>query len=136
MYKPLAWFVTFLYVHIAWVFFRSHSLTDSMTILNSMFNLNSMTNMTIQDVPVDMLAMLGIQADKLSTFLPVGLAGYSVQFAAIACAFVIISFKNAIEIVVTDKQSTLKVTWVALISSLALYMTLHTTSSVFLYFNF
>lgn len=136
MYKPLAWFVTFLYVHIAWVFFRSHSLTDAMTILTSMFNLNSMTNMTIQDVPVDMLAMLGIQADKLSTFLPVGLAGYSVQFAAIACAFVIISFKNAIEIVVTDKQSTLKVTWVAFISSLALYMTLHTTSSVFLYFNF
>lgn len=136
MYKPLAWFVTFLYVHIAWVFFRSHSLTDAMTILTSMFNLNSMTNMTIQDVPVDILAMLGIQADKLSTFLPVGLAGYSVQFAAIACAFVIISFKNAIEIVVTDKQSTLKVTWVALISSLALYMTLHTTSSVFLYFNF
>ncbi|RKQ38344.1 MBOAT family protein [Enterobacter sp. R1(2018)] len=136
LYKPLAWFVTFFYVHIAWVFFRAHSLTDAMTILGSMFNVKSMTSMTILDVPMNNLSMLGTQIDKMENILPAGIAGYSIQFAAISCAFAVISFKNAFEIVVTEKQSHLKVAGIALISSLALYMTLHTTSAVFLYFNF
>jgi D-alanyl-lipoteichoic acid acyltransferase DltB (MBOAT superfamily) len=136
MYRPLAWFVTFFYVHIAWVFFRSHSMTDAMTILVAMFNFNSASFVNISSIQLDTLVMLGVNADKMASILPVGFAGYSVQFAAIACAFIVISFKNAIEIVVTEKQGAMKVTWIAFISALALYMTLHTTSAVFLYFNF
>lgn len=136
MYKPLAWLVTFLYVHIAWIFFRAHSMKDAIGIIESMFSFNSMIKFTILDAPIENLSMLGVQIDNLIRVLPAGIAGYSVQFAAIACAFVVISFRNAFEIVVTEKQSTLKVTWIALMTALALYMTLHTTSAVFLYFNF
>lgn len=136
MYKPLAWLVTFLYVHIAWIFFRAHSMKDAMGIIESMFSFNSMVKFTILDAPIENLSMLGVQIDNLMRVLPAGISAYSVQFAAIACALVVISFRNAFEIVVTEKQSTLKVTGIALMTALALYMTLHTTSAVFLYFNF
>lgn len=136
MYKPMAWLVTFLYVHIAWVFFRAHSLSDAMNVIGSMFNFSSMTKFTLLDAPIENLSMIGIWADRFSELMPPGIVGYSIQFAAISCAFAIISFKNSIEIVMTERQATLKVSLIALISAMALYMTLHTTSAVFLYFNF
>ncbi|MES0240572.1 MBOAT family protein [Citrobacter cronae] len=136
MYAPLAWFVTFLYVHCAWVFFRAHSLTDATNILANMFNFKSAASTSLLDIPVTNLSMLGTVADRLLAFLPVGVAGYFVQFLAIAIAFWIISCKNSIEIVVTKNQSLKKVISMSLVMAIGMYMALHTTSTVFLYFNF
>lgn len=136
MYKPLAWFVTFLYVHIAWVFFRAHTVQDALNIISAMFNIESARSVSVSDIPITNMTMLGVQADKLLSFLPSGLVGYSIQFAAIACAFYISSCKNSLEIVKTQEQSMLKVGLLSLVTVTALYMVLHTTSPVFLYFNF
>lgn len=136
MYAPLAWFVTFLYVHCAWVFFRAHSVTDATNILANMFNFKSAASTSLLDIPVTNLSMLGTVADRLLAFLPVGVAGYFVQFLAIAIAFWIISCKNSIEIVVTKNQSLKKVISMSLVMAIGMYMALHTTSTVFLYFNF
>jgi D-alanyl-lipoteichoic acid acyltransferase DltB (MBOAT superfamily) len=38
----LAWFITFQYVNVAWVFFRAPSWTDAMALLKTMFGLNGL----------------------------------------------------------------------------------------------
>ena len=40
MPKFAAWFVTFLFVHLAWVFFRAVSFSDAITVLKAMFGFN------------------------------------------------------------------------------------------------
>ncbi|ESS59576.1 MBOAT, membrane-bound O-acyltransferase family protein [Enterobacter cloacae S611] len=136
MYKPLAWMITFLYVHIAWVFFRAHTVQDAMNIITAMFNIDSARAISVSAIPITNMTLLGVNADVLLAALPVGLVGYSMQIAAIACAFCIVSSKNALEIVRTQEQSIIKVGVLSLLTVTALYMVLHTTSPVFLYFNF
>lgn len=136
MYKPLAWFITFMYVHIAWVFFRAHTVHDALNIIFAMFNINSMRDVGISNVPIANMTALGSLADKLLYLLPAGFVGYSIQFAAIACAFGVVSCRNSIEIVKTKKHNLSKVFALSLVTVAGLYMTLHTTSPVFLYFNF
>ncbi len=40
MNKIVAWMTTFLFVHLAWVFFRAVTLADAVTVLKAMFGLN------------------------------------------------------------------------------------------------
>lgn len=128
--------ITFLYVHIAWVFFRAHTVQDAMNIITAMFNIDSARAISVSAIPITNMTLLGVNADLLLAALPVGLVGYSMQIAAIACAFCIVSSKNALEIVRTQEQSIIKVGVLSLLTVTALYMVLHTTSPVFLYFNF
>ncbi|CAA6819725.1 MAG: Probable poly(beta-D-mannuronate) O-acetylase (EC [uncultured Sulfurovum sp.] len=37
MYKILAWFITFNFINVAWVFFRAKSFDDALTLLSAMF---------------------------------------------------------------------------------------------------
>lgn len=37
--KPMAWFITFIFVHIAWVYFRSPDLATANTMVSKMFSL-------------------------------------------------------------------------------------------------
>lgn len=136
MYKPLAWFITFLYVHIAWVFFRAHTMQDALNIITAMFNMQSAHNISLVNIPITNMSALGMLADKLLTIFPVGIVGYAIQFAAIACAFGIVSCRNSLEIVKARKHSMVKVLTLSIVMVMGLYMTLHTTSPVFLYFNF
>nr|WP_254696609.1 MBOAT family O-acyltransferase [Escherichia sp. E4742] len=136
MYKPLAWAVTFLYVHIAWIFFRAHTVQDAMNIIYAMINIKSARSVSVSDIPITNLTAIGVQADRLFSVLPVGIVGYSIQFTAIACAFYISTLKNSVEIVNVKEQSISKILFLSFITATSIYMVLHTTSPVFLYFNF
>jgi len=43
MPKALAWFITFNFVNIAWVFFRAKSWENALNVLKGMFGLNGLT---------------------------------------------------------------------------------------------
>lgn len=136
MPNPLAWLVTFLFVNVTWVFFRATSLDDAMTILSGMVNFRSITAATVADVPTSNLAWAGVVSDKLIDILPIGIAANALCYALIAAAFVIITQKNSFEITTTGKAGAAKIVWMSVLFSIAMYSTVQSTSTVFLYFNF
>jgi len=68
--------------------------------------------------------------------MPDGVAIYAAPIVMAAIGFAICAQKNSIEIVATGEITKRKMIFVGIISLLGLYMVLHTTSAVFLYFNF
>ncbi|EOL9087217.1 MBOAT family protein [Enterobacter hormaechei] len=136
MPNPLAWIVTFLYVNTAWVFFRASSIQDAINILKAMIDINSISSVPINDIPIKNLSALGVLADNMADFVPLGVAAYVTQMMAILFGFFIISRKNSIEMFTSSRLGYHTVMKTAFVTVLGLYMTLHTTSAVFLYFNF
>jgi len=50
MWKWLAWFITFNFVNIAWVFFRAKEWTDATKVLGSMFGISNIPLIEIQKI--------------------------------------------------------------------------------------
>ncbi|HEK4028648.1 TPA: MBOAT family protein [Pseudomonas aeruginosa] len=136
MPAPLAWIVTFLFVNVAWVFFRATSMQDAMTILGGMVDIGSISTATLSDVPTSDLAWAGVISDRLLQFLPVGVVANSLCYGMIAAALVIISQKNSFEISTSGSFNSYKVLYMSILFCIAMYSTLQSTSTVFLYFNF
>ncbi|EPN1614189.1 MBOAT family O-acyltransferase [Cronobacter turicensis] len=134
MPNAIAWLVTFLYVDLAWVFFRAHSMDDAMRIIKAMFTLPGSPAMNT--MAIENMSFMGTMADSISRFMPDGVAIYAAPIVMAAIGFAICAQKNSIEIVATGEITKRKMMFVGIISLLGLYMVLHTTSAVFLYFNF
>ncbi len=134
MPNALAWLVTFLYVDIAWVFFRAESLTDAMSILNAMFSRPA--NPEFNTMAIQNLSFTGSMTDSISKILPQGVSFYVAPLMMIALGLFICWQKNSLQIVANGKITSNKLLFVGLLTILGLYMVLHTTSAVFLYFNF
>lgn len=94
MPNPLAWIVTFLYVNTAWVFFRASSIQDAINILKAMIDIDSISSVPINDIPIKNLSALGVLADNMADFVPLGVAAYVTQMMAILFGFFIISRKT------------------------------------------
>ncbi|MDT3536094.1 MBOAT family protein [Cronobacter malonaticus] len=134
MPNALAWLITFLYVDLAWVFFRAHSVDDAMRIIKAMFSLPGSPAMN--SMAIENMSFMGTMADGISRFMPDGVSIYAAPIVMTAIGFAVCAQKNSIEIVATGEITKRKMMFVGIISLLGLYMVLHTTSAVFLYFNF
>lgn len=134
MPNGLAWLVTFLYVDLAWVFFRAHSMTDAMNIIKAMFSLPAAPKM--HSMAIENMSFMGTMTDAVGRYMPDGVSFYAAPIAMALICFAICAQKNSIEIVTTGEITKRKMIFVGIISLLGLYMVLHTTSAVFLYFNF
>ncbi|EOX9126007.1 MBOAT family O-acyltransferase [Pseudomonas aeruginosa] len=136
MPRPLAWVVTFLFVNITWVFFRATSMQEAMSILGGMIDVRSISSESLAEIPTSDLAWAGVISDKLLQFLPIGVVANSLCYGMIAAAFLIISQKNSFELSTTGRIGNLKAIYMSILFCLAMYSTLQSTSTVFLYFNF
>ncbi|MFC4991174.1 MBOAT family O-acyltransferase [Rubritalea tangerina] len=133
MPKVLAWLVTFNFVNLTWIFFRASDLNDALSIIKAMLGLNN----TIYDahaMPTEQLAWLGTNADKIAASYPVYLITCIPQYLCISIAFYILSCRNSIEL--TQSISKKKVILLAIVFTVSIYITVASSSSVFLYFNF
>ena len=131
----LAWPMTFAFVTFAWVFFRAKTLDDAMRVLHGMVDIRSAFEPTAALLPTSDFAWGGWFSDILLELLPASLVGHVPTYLAIIAAFVIIGRKNSMELVSGDMETN-KLIYGAILFSVAMYFTLATTSSVFLYFNF
>ena len=131
MNKLLAWFITFNFINISWVFFRAKEWDDALKVLNGMFSF-------------DYIILPGGLADKLS-----GLKNYGVEFGywldgiqgniwtivwIIVVFWITLYSKNSIE-----QVNSLKINYKSsFIMALLLSMGILSLSKVseFLYFNF
>jgi hypothetical protein len=87
------------------------------------------------DVQTSGLMWGGWFSDYLLRWLPAGLAANVFCFTAILLTLGIISRKNSFELM-ADGHGTAKLSGALLLFCVAMYCTMVTTSSIFLYFNF
>lgn len=132
--KPLAWFVTFLFVHLAWVFFRAENMTVALNILKSMFDVSRLS-LEIGSISTEKLAWLGSNVNWLSQILPNGLVINVVPTLLILVSCFIISKNNAVQMS-SQPMSKRKICYASALFSCSVYMMISSSSSVFLYFNF
>ncbi len=135
LHPILSWLLTFIFVNIAWIFFRAKTMDDAWRILHGMWDLSSAFNYTVSMLPTSDLAWAGWRADTLIHFLPANFIGQIPVYLAIVASFFIISQKNSIELV-KEPIGSIKLICSVIFFTVANYFMLATTSSVFLYFNF
>lgn len=86
----VAWFVTFNFVNMAWVFFRSSDLETALRVLRGMSQIDGVFNKEFSGISTQMLAWGGVMMDDLTVYLPAGLSSSILTFLAIAASFFII----------------------------------------------
>jgi D-alanyl-lipoteichoic acid acyltransferase DltB (MBOAT superfamily) len=133
--KALAWLLTFNFVNVTWVFFRAGTMEDALRVIRGMFDIDSLFNLAIRDIPTSSLAWGGWLLDDLLQLLPAGLAANLLPFGAIAFALIIIRQRNSFELMMAGFGNA-KLSAVCCLFCVSVYSTILTKSSVFLYFNF
>jgi alginate O-acetyltransferase complex protein AlgI len=125
--RPLAWFITFLFVHVAWVFFRSPDLNTAKVMLVKMFNFRAFL------FPEGIAAFIN---EKLHTHLfPVTYYFHLNLIVDFLILFIIVLFtKNSVQKLNTfipGKRNVALVSFIFVLSLLYL-----TRVSEFIYFKF
>jgi len=131
MPKLLAWFVTFNFVNIAWVFFRAKNLGDAYNVLKAMFGMNGIALPASWDGNLAVLKAYGITFGNL--------LGGELDIARIALAILLgliisLFFRNSNEMAERFKPNYKTLAFIVLIGVYAL-ISLNKISE-FIYFNF
>ena len=137
MPKAVAWLLTFNFINLTWIFFRADTLESALRIIRGMADIKSVFDLTALHVPTDSLVWGGWFSDYLLRWLPAGLAANILCFVAILLTLGIISRRNSFELMVdVNSQGAAKFSGALVLFCIAMYSTMVTTSSIFLYFNF
>jgi alginate O-acetyltransferase complex protein AlgI len=128
MPKVLAWTTTFLFVHLAWVFFRAVSFGEAITVLKAMFGFSGVylpvaTREFLPEISAERFITMPF-ADSLSMLLISVFVGLLLVWFA----------KNSMEIMEQKKRNVTMAIFVALL--LFYSVTQLQNVSEFLYFNF
>lgn len=123
-----AWIVTFLFVHLAWVFFRALTLADALTVLKAMFGFNgfylpSGLASLVPSIDENWLLKLPFSASSIEVALTLAI-GLALAFFA----------KNSVEIMEQKQRNTRMAVFIAVLLFYSV-MQLQQVSE-FLYFNF
>ena len=127
----LAWFITFNFINIAWVFFRAKTWHDAMRVLHSMFDFSTFIKPFAPHIS-------GFKSPML-TYLPVNVL--YVTFGSLIIGFILtLYFKNSNQLAEQfQNRTTIPYRWTLfsiLLLGISLILTVVNTSSEFLYFNF
>ena len=127
----LAWFITFNFVNIAWVFFRAKEWDDAIKVLKGMFGLSGVVISTKFSIKLAFLSDYGITFDEVTKYIGDGTK--SLKWIFIGIIFILL-FNNSMEQLKEFKTSLFNflITMILLIVSLGAL----NEFSEFLYFNF
>lgn len=115
----IAWFITFNFINISWVFFRAKEWDDAMKVLGAMFGI---TNIEL------------IQVSRVKELFPnIGMDSYIFPF--IVLGFVIILFNNSNQLLKYFKVTNMTI-MISIVLAFISILILTNNSSEFLYFNF
>ena len=128
--KVLAWFITFNFINIAWIFFRAKEWDDAIKVLSAMFSLDYVVLPNNLYKALSFLSEYGVEFGRFANMLDRGKAMGFIVFAFI----LVLLFKNSMQ-----KLHRLEFNYkAALFSSLVFitgFLSLNKVSE-FLYFNF
>lgn len=115
-HKIIAWFVTFNFINISWVFFRANEWDDAIKVLRGMF---------LQEDIGNIRSLLHFGTNSLEGIL---------TLSVFLLAIIVLLMKNSIEMSLHFKPTKKNLVFISIICSLAL-LSLNKNSE-FLYFNF
>jgi alginate O-acetyltransferase complex protein AlgI len=141
MYIWLAWFLTFNFVNVAWVYFRAKDLESAHKVLTGMLDYTSVAALSAKDITTQNLAWGGLTTDLLLEILPVGIFTNFFAYAMFVIAFSLISMKNTSQLSGYTLAEIRRLSCTQLVATSSLLcisclVMLSSASSVFLYFNF
>lgn len=134
MNKVVAWFITFNFVNIAWVFFRAKEWDDAIKVLKGMFGLNG-----FYPEGVNLSKILSLDIDVLQSFQFVGETTRFDLFIALAIAFaavISLFYKNSIELIDNFKMSYANAIYAAMLFVTSVVFMNSIKVTEFLYFDF
>jgi hypothetical protein len=131
MNSILAWFITFNFINISWVFFRAKEWDDAIKVLRGMFGFDGVMLPEKYASKITFLQNIGIEFGQVYH----DIAGKSKTTTFIILAFIVVlSFKNSMQ-----RRETFKTNYINLaitIVFLAMSISMFSQVSEFLYFNF
>jgi hypothetical protein len=132
MNKVLAWFITFNFVNIAFVFFRANEWDDAVKVLNSMFSLDNVVLPQPLEGRLGFLTDLGIEFGNLYG----GILGTTIVTTIwLISGFIIILFlKNSTQIIYPKMPNKKIALYYAAVLICGIFSL--NKMSEFLYFNF
>jgi len=132
LYSFVAWFITFMFINITWVFFRAEEWSDAMKVLSGMFGLTTIAFPIQLSTKLNFLESYGVVF--IEGFL-LNMGGKLDTIMALMAGFILVlGFKNSNQLLKEFKLSYFNLIFLSLIFSIALLAI--TRESEFLYFNF
>ena len=129
--KFIAWFITFNFVNITWVFFRAHSFEDALKVLKGMFGLNGIVLPFSLSEKLNFLSGYGIEFNRIMENID---ATPKVLFMILLTAFIAFFAKNSYEFLTNFKPKRVYLVFTSILFAVAI-LKLNQISE-FLYFNF
>ena len=131
MNKILAWFITFNFINITWVFFRAKEWSDALKVLKGMFGLSGIVLPNFLLAKLGFLTKYGVGFDNF-----IERVGDKSTILFLLFGFILIlAFKNSIEKMISFQPSYQKIIKLIFILLLSFYSMI-AVKTEFLYFNF
>lgn len=130
MPKILAWFITFNFVNIGWVFFRAKTFGDAITILKAMMGLHGITLFSFLANKLSFLSAYGVKFG----YVLINLQADSWVFLWLGLIWFVIFYKNSIQMMKEFKADWKTFAMASILSIIAL-LNINKISE-FLYFQF
>ncbi|MDY0181562.1 MBOAT family protein [Aliarcobacter skirrowii] len=128
----LAWFITFNFVNIAWIFFRAKEWDDAIKVLSSMFSLDNVVLSEKLLSKFEFLKEIGVNGGKI--FIDIGAKNSEIFIFTILGFIITLSLKNSMEYMKIFKINNLFLLFTSFIFVYGI-LSLNKVSE-FLYFNF
>ncbi len=133
MNSLLAWFITFNFINITWIFFRAKEWNDAIKVLWGMINFQNVVLPEIVESKLSILKNIGI---SFGSYLN-NIQGSDQTIVYIIISFILVlSLKNSNEIASVRKRNILQAIFVAVVLFYSYLLSIHNVDSQFLYFNF
>ncbi len=131
LYSWLAWFITFNFINIAWVFFRAKEWNDAVRVLDGMFSLDNIVLPTFLVSKLVILTNYGVEFGEYTVNLSAG----NDLIVWITVGFILIlAFENSVQKLKTFKPTLYNSLFMISIFIMSILMI--SKKSEFLYFNF
>ncbi len=129
--KFIAWFITFNFVNVTWVFFRAHSFDDALKVLKGMFGLNGIVLPFSLSEKLNFLSGYGIEFNRIMENID---ATPKVLFMILLTALIAFFAKNSYEFLTNFRPRRVYLVFTSILFAVAI-LKLNQISE-FLYFNF
>jgi len=137
MHKILAWFITFNFINIAWVFFRAKEWNDALKVLHGMFDLDrvyvSSAFVSIYDITFKKIFFM--MPDIIKNNTSMFIFDFTTYFWIFLAFYIVLKFNNS-NAVLSTEISKLHAIFYALLFMSAIFALSLSDYSEFIYFNF
>lgn len=131
--KYIAWFITFNFINLTWVFFRANSLSDAIKIITSMFDIDNIVIPNIFKYKLPLSDIINISYGNV--FFNIGANTKEITLFMLIGFMLTLFFNNTNQIITKFRPTYLKIVFIMLMFITSVYY-MSSGQSEFLYFNF